>query len=143
MRKNKDIIDELRTDFTAIKGLLNHLSKLRSFSIEQELSIHAAWSSFGFLQSWCLCNIRKVFGDVNWSKLQDIDKPPEKIKSSINIKSILDNIQNQAKNLQVKILQLPGENGLTTDQAKEIDNLQEGLRWWRNVELPRLVSSFY
>ena len=142
--KNIEIVNQLREDFAAIKGLLIHLQDLRDFGTEQRLTIESALSTFCFLQSWYLCQLRLQFGEQqpDCFRLEKIDKPPAGIRYSISIHTLFAELSEKAQELQRKILNLPGENGCSDDQSKTIDELQEGLRWWRNCELPRMIGTF-
>jgi len=91
--------------------------------------------------------LRKSFGDRLWYRLEDIDKPEmdkEKNESNYGIhsKAIIETLKDKARELNKKLLLLPGENGCSDDQSKQIGRLFEGMKIWRIEHLKQLEISF-
>jgi len=147
MQKTMEIINEIRKDFAVIKGILLYLQNLRRFSDDQTKAIDDSLQGFSFIQNQYIGQLRKSFGDRLWYRLEDIDKPEmdkEKNESSygIHTKAIIETIKEKARELNKKLLLLPGENGCSDDQSKQIGRLFEGMKIWRIEHLKQLEISF-
>ena len=55
---------------------------------------------------------------------------------------IIEEIKNDAKDLQVKLLMLPGLGGCNAEQSQMIDKVQNSLRGFRGWELGELEKAF-
>ena len=153
MRTTLEILQEIRRDFAEITGILLYLQNLRRFSDSQTKAIDEALQGFSFVQVQYIGEIRKSFGDPFWYRLEDIDKPEmdkEKNQTSYGIhsKTIIETIKEKARELNKKLLLLPGDNGCSDDQSekddqsKQIGRLFEGLKIWRMEHLKQLELSF-
>ena len=145
--KSIDIIKELRKDFAEILGILLYLQDLRQFSESQTEAIDKAVQGFSFIVVQYIGEIRKSYGEPLWYRLEDIDKPKmdkEKNESryGIHTVSIIEQIKIKARDLNKKLLTLPGENNCSDEQSKLIGRLFDGLENWRNEHLMNLVSAF-
>lgn len=145
--KSIDIIKELRKDFAEILGILLYLQDLRQFSESQTEAIDKALQGFSFIVVRYIGEIRKSFGEPLWYRLEDIDKPKmdkEKNESryGIHTVSIIELINTKSRDLNRKLLLLPGENNCSDDQSKQISRLIEGLGTWRNENLTLLIKVF-
>jgi len=145
--KSIDIIKELRKDFAEILGILLYLQDLRQFSESQTKAIDKALQGFSFIVVRYIGEIRKSFGEPLWYRLEDIDKPKmdkEKNESryGIHTVSIIELINTKSRDLNRKLLLLPGENNCSDDQSKQISRLIEGLGTWRNENLTLLIKVF-
>ena len=142
-----EIINEIRKDFAVIKGILLYLQNLRRFSDDQTKAIDDSLQGFSFIQNQYIGQLRKSFGDRLWYRLEDIDKPEmdkEKNESNYGIhsKAIIETLKDKARELNKKLLLLPGENGCSDDQSKQIGRLFEGMKIWRIEHLKQLEISF-
>ena len=147
MQKTMEIINEIRKDFAVIKGILLYLQNLRRFSDDQTKAIDDSLQGFSFIQNQYIGQLRKSFGDRLWYRLEDIDKPEmdkEKNESNYGIhsKAIIETLKDKARELNKKFLLLPGENGCSDDQSKQIGRLFEGMKIWRIEHLKQLEISF-
>jgi len=147
MQKTMEIINEIRKDFAVIKGILLYLQNLRRFSDDQTKAIDDSLQGFSFIQNQYIGQLRKSFGDRLWYRLEDIDKPEmdkEKNESNYGIhsKAIIETLKDKARELNKKLLLLPGENGCSDDQSKQIGRLFEGMKIWRIEHLKQLEISF-
>jgi len=142
-----DILQEIRRDFAEITGILLYLQNLRQFSESQTEAIDEALQGFSFIVVQYIGQIRKSFGERLWYRLEDIDKPKmdkERNESNygIHTASIIELIKTKAKDLNKKLLTLPGDNSCTDEQSKNIGLLFDGLQTWRNEHLTNLISVF-
>lgn len=142
-----EILKEIRRDFAEITGILLYLQNLRQFSVSQKKAIDETLQGFSFIVVQYIGEIRKSFGDPLWYRLEDIDKPEmnkEKNESRYGIQtvSIIEQIKIKARELNKKLLTLPGENNCSDDQSKQISRLIEGLGTWRNENLTLLKKEF-
>jgi len=142
-----EILKEIRRDFAEITGILLYLQNLRRFSESQTKAIDKALQGFSFIVVRYIGEIRKSFGEPLWYRLEDIDKPKmdkEKNESryGIHTVSIIEQIKIKARDLNRKLLLLPGENNCSDDQSKQISRLIEGLGTWRNENLTLLIKVF-
>jgi hypothetical protein len=147
MATSIEILQEIRRDFAEITGILLYLQNLRQFSESQTKAIDNALEGFSFVQVQYIGEIRKSFGERLWYKLEDVDKPEmdeEKNRTNYGIhsKSIIDRIKESARELNKKLLLLPGDKGCSDDQSKQIEKLFEGLKTWRIEHLKQLEISF-
>lgn len=142
-----EILKEIRRDFAEITGILLYLQNLRRFSESQTKAIDKALQGFSFIVVRYIGEIRKSFGEPLWYRLEDIDKPKmdkEKNESryGIHTVSIIEQINTMAKELNKKLLTLPGENHCTDEQSEKIGLLFDGLENWRNENLTLLIKVF-
>jgi len=145
--KSIDIIKELRKDFAEILGILLYLQDLRQFSESQTEAIDKAVQGFSFIVVQYIGEIRKSYGEPLWYKLEEIDEPcMDKGKNvsnyGIHKAAIIARINEKARDLNKKLLTLPGENSCDDEQSKLIGRLFDGLENWRNEHLMNLVSAF-
>ena len=147
MATTLDILREIRRDFAVITGILLYLQNLRQFSDDQANAIEKALQGFSFVNVQYIGELRKSFGDRLWYKLEEIDKPvmdkeKNELSYGIHSKAIIETIKEKARELNKKLLLLPGENGCSDDQSKQIGQLFEGMKIWRMEHLKQLEKSF-
>jgi len=167
MATSIEILQEIRRDFAGITGILLYLQNLRPplplyllsqkaqgqngggrhFSESQTKAIDQALEVFSFVQVQYIGELRKSFGERLWYRLEDIDKPEmdkekNQVSYGIDTKAIIETLKESARELNKKLLLLPGENGCSDEQSDRISRLIEGLTTWRIENLKQLEISF-
>ena len=142
MRTTREIIKELRSDLAALKSRLIALSENKLLSESQSEAVDQAMLGLSFIVCQYICMIRKAYGEHFWYRLEKVDKPPEPKEVSVSPRSQLTEIIENVREINVKMITLPGRDGCNDEQSKAIGQLFSGYADWRIDNLNQLVISF-
>ena len=142
MRNTLEIINELRGDLAALKSRLIALSENRLLSESQSEAVEQAVSGLSFVVCQYMCLVRKAYGEKDCWRLEEIDKPPEQKEVSVSPRILLTEIIESAREINVKMITLPGQDGCNDKQSKAIEQLVSGYADWRIGDLNQLAISF-
>lgn len=142
MKTTLQIIEELRVDCAALMGLIIAMQKMRPFNKDQSKAIESTRQGLKFIQVEHFARLRLACGDEKGRKLEEIDRPIIPQNVSVNPATVLAEICDRAKELQLKLLEIPGDNGCDDTQSNIIKKLIEGFSDWRGHELGELKNAF-
>lgn len=136
------IINELRLQTAALKGRLIALSGNMLLSEPQNKAAETAIDGLNFIVCQYICLIRKAYGEKNCWKLEEIDKPIGPKEVSVSPRVQLKEIIESARDINIKMITLPGQDGCNDEQSQAIEKLVSGFAEWRMEHLKQLEISF-